>query len=267
VADTLAVEDKVKDREALELVKPKLMALVSLMAIRVDPIAAAVVVLDVARTIAGQIRERFMMLPKPLFDVALLDMLEPAARAMIYARREQLRDEFDPSTARVPVALIEKANDLKQRMFRVCEYHLIDHPEARKVLDLVRPGTGHLDTANDLAQVARLYRDFRPQMSSDVAHFHFEDAAEAEQVADGIFRELGLTRDGKPKAKSDLAMRAWTHMAMTYEEVAAAGRWLFRKEGGEAMFPVLVSAARSPRSRTAKEKAPKQDATPVDERD
>jgi hypothetical protein len=252
------VIDQAKDRQAMEQVREKLMEIPEekQIPIRVDVIAAAVVVLDVAHTIVGQVRERFLMLPKALFDPALLELLEPAARAAMYARREQQRDEVDLSNARVPLALVEEGAELKQRMFRVAEYHLADHPTAGKMLEVVRPGSGHQDTANDLMSLAQLYRDHRDVMAGDVAHFHLEDADEAEKIGDAIFRELGMTRDGKPRPKSDLAVRAWTHMFLAYEEVAAAGRWLFRKENGEAMFPPLMSAVRAPRSRSSKDKVP-----------
>jgi hypothetical protein len=51
----------------------------------------------------------------------------------------------------------------------------------------------------------------------------------------------------------DLAARAWTLLDTTYEEVAGAGLLLYKKEGGNELFPSLYSAAakRRPR-RTAK---------------
>ena len=46
-----------------------------------------------------------------------------------------------------------------------------------------------------------------------------------------------------------LLLRAWSLLITTYQEVSAAGRWLFRHENGEARFPSLYTIGRQRRSR------------------
>jgi hypothetical protein len=50
--------------------------------------------------------------------------------------------------------------------------------------------------------------------------------------------------------------RAWTLLADTYDEVSAAGRFVFRHEGGESMFPSLVTISRARPVRSPGDEAP-----------
>jgi hypothetical protein len=48
---------------------------------------------------------------------------------------------------------------------------------------------------------------------------------------------------------SNYLTRAWSLLVITYGEVSAAGRWLFRQENGEERFPSLYTVGRQRRSR------------------
>jgi hypothetical protein len=54
--------------------------------------------------------------------------------------------------------------------------------------------------------------------------------------------QFAVLRDGRNVSArywSNYQTRAWSLMLITYGEVSAAGRWLFRHENGEERFPSL----------------------------
>jgi hypothetical protein len=60
---------------------------------------------------------------------------------------------------------------------------------------------------------------------------------------------LGDGRSSDARYWSDYLGRAWSLLVITYGEVSATGRWLFRHEDGESRFPSLYAAGRQRRSR------------------
>ena len=56
---------------------------------------------------------------------------------------------------------------------------------------------------------------------------------------------LASAQNGDHKKSLDLSARAWTLLATHYEEVRAAGLFLFRSDDGDARFPSVVTAGRA----------------------
>ena len=75
-------------------------------------------------------------------------------------------------------------------------------------------------------------------------NYRATDVADARRVAAALYRALGDERDGSAhwmQSQSGL----WPLLLQTWAEVQRAGRFLAPLGQGEALFPSLVSAART----------------------
>jgi hypothetical protein len=208
------------------------------------------------RVRAPEMRARFAELPGSVFDIGHVDRLEPAALALWHAVVESKRAAVGASGGFIDPELAELAVALKGRMFQVIEYHLGHIREVRNELDAIREGAGYIDVATDLSRLARLYDEYGLALAGDTRHYRAEDGPQADQVSRAIVRELGEGQQDDAAIWSDYVSRAWTLLADTYDEVSAAGRFVFRHEGGESMFPSLVTISRARPSRSPGDEAP-----------
>jgi hypothetical protein len=225
--------------------------------VRVDVQIATYAALGVVGFVSSlEVRRRFAALPAKEFDIANLDGLEPACFAMLYAHAEARAAGALEDSARLPAPLAAEAAELEERMQAVCEYQLADDPELKPELDRLRPGVGYRDLANDLMGYARLY-ELRPHaVKGDRKHYRERDAARAEELAGMILQTFSATTSRAPAAY-DLYVRVWTLLTQRYDEVRAAGLWLFRKDPrAEQRFPSLFSAGR-PNAGRPRKVAPK----------
>ena len=209
---------------------------------------AAILAAAVGRMVrASELRARFASLPGAYFDVDLVDILEPAALATWYASL-RLRDATVlSSAATVPAALVGEATTVKQRMMRVLAYNLDDDVDVASKLDDIRQGTGHVDLASDLMRLARLYDEHASALAQDNRLYRAGDADEARRLALAIHQILGDGLEGDREYWADYRLRAWSFLVNTYEEVSAAGRWLFRNDEPERHFPSLYTVGRQRR--------------------
>jgi hypothetical protein len=242
--------DAVAGERALTRVMPRLNALSAerLERPRGDVELVAAGALRVARS-AGEppLRARFRALPPSEFDPECLDLLEPLAWALWHVHRAQRAPAATTAAAAavVPVELVEAATELERRMQNCVEYHLADHPEAGPTVAFLRAGTGYRDLAGDLLGYAELYRTHREELRHDRKHYREGDADEAVRLATRLFEALALGQGGDRHGLA-LRDRAWTLFARAYDEVAATGRWLLRRESGAAStFPTLRALGRS----------------------
>ncbi|MDI3290206.1 hypothetical protein [Polyangium sp. 15x6] len=222
--------------------------------------AAAIVALGVARELtAPEARARFELLPKELFDIAALDDLEPAALAAWYAATSLLSANAQGTEAKLPVELSDDATRLKARMLKVGDYHFDPAtPTGREIAD-IRIGTGYRDLAQDLARLARMYRTEKKHLENDKVHYNVEDAARADELSHRILEELSASRSAEQALWTERVQRAWALLLGVYGEVTTTAAWLWRKEGGAASYPSLVTAgraARKARSEGAAEEPP-----------
>lgn len=194
-----------------------------------------------------EVRAEFEALPAHRFDMGHVDTLETAAMATWYAAVRAQDASVLGSAAKLSDELVTEATTLKQRMQRVLEYNLDHLPAVSLKLSDIRSGTGHIDTSDDLMRLAGLYDEHAPTLVADTRHYQPADAATAKRVAQAINKVLGDGRSSDARYWAEYLARAWTFLVITYEEVSAAGRWLFRDENGEARFPSLYTVGRQPR--------------------
>jgi hypothetical protein len=242
------VEETNKDRAAFERVAERLAGILAdeVALPNVDVGTAVVGLMPVARRAAGEsMRPRFASLPAAEFDIRNVDELETFLRAARHAQSlHATATATRPDVLRVPAELTAEANEVKGRMQRVTTYYFDDHPVYGAEVAAIRSGTGYLDLAQDLSRYARLYRQEAETVRSDRRHYREGDAALAESLADRLFDALGLGAGGRTESADTLG-RTWTLLRRTYEEVAAAGRWLWRHEGGDELFPTIHVASRA----------------------
>jgi hypothetical protein len=240
-------------KAALELLAPYLAALSpdELLDPRTDPAAAAIKALGVAKAITSDQKKLFLQLPKQLFEHSLLELLEPAAFAVLFTRGKLEVVRAADRSARMPLGLIEQSTGLRDEMLQVLEYHLGtdpdgEHAEDSRKLIHIRQGSGHLDLSNDLFGLSALYLEHHDLLAGDTRRYRADDAAEAEQLAATIQDLLGEKRAARDSEDLQIARRAWTFLLKTYEEIAATGRWLMRNDEGaaERCFPRLGHGSR-----------------------
>ena len=214
--------------------------------LRVDVEAATYAALGVAGFVgAPEVKARFARLPAEEFDMACVTGLESACFATLFALAEARAAGALESDALIAPELAAEAAEVEARMQALCEYHFADDPEIRPELDRLRPGVGHRDTANDLLGYARIYELRAAVVKSDTKYYRAGDAARARELA-GLYIQA-LSAASTPRARAAFAAyaRAWTVLSRRYEEVRAAGLWLFRADAArEERFPSLFVAGR-----------------------
>ena len=206
--------------------------------------------------------------------MACVTGLESACFATLYALAEARAAGALESEALIAPEVAAEAAELEARMQALCEYHFGDDPEIRPELDRLRPGVGHRDLANDLLGYARIYELRAAVVKADSKYHRATDAARARELA-GLFIQA-LSAASTPRARAAFAAyaRAWTVLSRRYEEVRAAGLWLFRADATrEDRFPSLFVAGRPSVGRPKKAPVngsvpggePESDATPAAE--
>ncbi len=192
-------------------------------------------------------KAEFESLPARRFDIQHVERLEAAALATWYTALMLRRASLLSTGAKLPEELLAEGAELKQRMFKVLEYMLGHLPALSIALADIRSGKGHVDLAEDLMQLADLFEANAALLGEDRTHYRAEDAVNAKKIAHGILLVLGDGRASDARYWTDYQALAWTFLVTTYEEVSAAGQWLFRHENGETRFPSLYTVGRQSR--------------------
>ncbi|HWN66659.1 MAG TPA: hypothetical protein VNM90_03405, partial [Haliangium sp.] len=190
---------------------------------------------------------RFASLPASEFDLQHVLRLEQVALAAWHARLS-LRSALVTAGIKIPESVMNDGTALKQLMLKVLEYNLGDNEDVVAELLDIRDGTGYVDLASDLVRLAALYQRFAQTLILDVRYYKADDADLASRTAQAIHQVLGDGRNTSMRTWSNYVARAWSLLVITYGEVSAAGRWLFRHENGEALFPSLYTIGRQRRS-------------------
>lgn len=247
-------------KKALAAIAPAIAALSpdDLAPVKLDVETATYAALGVAGFVTEpRARARFASLPKKEFDVAHVDGLAPACFATLYAIAEARAAGALQSDVKVAPEIVAEADEIEKRMQTLCEYQLGDDPEIAPELDRLRPGSGHRDLANDLLGYARIYELRRDVVKRDGKHYRPGDAARARELAGAILQALSAAMTPKAREAYDRYARAWTLLFGHYDEVRAAGLWLYRKDPQrEARFPSLFAVGRpgsGPKKKAAEE--------------
>jgi hypothetical protein len=203
-----------------------------------------------------EVRARFAGLPAGEFDQQRVDLLETTSLAAWHVTVSRSSATVQTSGTRISESDIEAGMLLKQRMIKVIEYHVGHVGEVNTELGSIRDGTGYLDMANDLMRLGALYQRYIAEISGDTRHYRAEDREDAGRLAHAVHQVLGDGRDTDARYWNGYLPRAWSLMVVTYDEVSAAGRWLYRHENGELRFPSLYAIGRQRRSRRPDEDGP-----------
>ena len=241
--------DPIQGKAAFDMLLPRYdaMSADTLVMINADVGLAAVAALGVAaRANAPEMLLRFKSLPATEFDVKTVEELPTMAWACWFAATEDQRARAMTTEAKLPADLVQKAVAIEARMQACCEYYFNDDPEIGPYVAMLRSGSGHRDLAADLLGYAGIYREHYAIVSVDKKHFRATDADDAVTVAEEMLAQLGNRLGPEGRDTHHYLVRAWTLLLDTYEEVAATGRWLSRREpGADKLFPSLYALART----------------------
>jgi hypothetical protein len=233
-----------------------------LITINVDLQRVAIVAAAVGRDVLEpDHRARFASLPVREFDIRNIEDLLPVAEALWHATVELARASVGKTGARLPLDLVQRAMELKQRLLKLVEYYLIDDPVAGPEILSIREGSGHIDLATDLSRLATLHQEHDALLRRDIKHYRADDAAAARATSDEMFTLMGETSDDNQAHWAKTVQRLWTLLLDIYGEVSAAGSWLFRHENAQERFPSLYLAGRSIRRRRAEPAEPAESTT------
>jgi hypothetical protein len=202
-----------------------------------------------------EVRAKFAGMPASDFDQQHVERLETVALAAWHVTLSLESASVQSSGARIAEEDVAAGTRLKKRMIKVLEYHLGHLDEVSTELTAIRAGTGYLDMACDLVRLAALYQQHAAELGSDTRHYRAADRDRAGRLAHLIHQVLGDGRERDADYWSDYLARAWALLVVTYGEVSAAGRWLYRHENGEARFPSLYTVGRKRRGQPAGEDA------------
>ena len=239
---------------------------------RVDPKLAAMAALGVADKLAApEVRARFARLPKEELDHAHLDDLRDAAWAAWHAKSQVDAALAAPGETSLPAAAVEAGLQLKERMIRVLRYYFETDADIVKALAPLGRRKTNAELPQDLAKLAKLYRERKGVIEADKMHYRAGDADEADAIAAQSTQANAARRAGIEGRGQELVSRTFTLLLQIYEEIRAAGLYLFRRENASELFPSLTSLP-SPRGRPRKSAAgapadaaaPSTDAPPSD---
>lgn len=208
---------------------------------------AALTALRVAAYVARpEVRAGFEKLASVgLFDMAHLDGLAVAARAALYASHRYKLTLGSQSEAKIPPQLDLHSGELRERMFTLAAHVLRDDVEIVRRINVIRPGTGYIDRANDLVGLADIYHDRPAEVRLDGKYFRAGDEADARKTASQIFEALGLGAvvDGIDwYAEQHLT---WVNLDTIYSQIARWGRALDHSPSADDLYPDLRGASRA----------------------
>lgn len=251
ITTTLASIDPEAAKNAYEAALPRARALqpADYLINRTDVQQAAIIALAVAQHIATpDVRARFDLLPASVFDHTHLDDLPQLALATYHGFAELTSARVGSTEAKLPADLVEGADQVKKRMLDLCEYAFGSDPVLSLEVASIRAGTGYKDKALDLTRLAELYDEHELVLSQDVFKYRATDKDDARRYAQAIVLALGQTQNAGVLAQRDIVTALWTLLSTCYDEVRAAGRFLYRHENGDAMFPSLHQRTRRTRT-------------------
>lgn len=236
--------------QAFEALRPRAEALprAALALLNVDLLDASITAQAVARfTAEPEAKARFALLDARLFDPAHLDDLAPLALAAAHAHVALQSARSQSTEAKLPIALVDAATEVKTRMLDLTDYHFKRNGKLNREVAAIRAGTGYKDLASDLVRLARLYDDYKATVSADKVNYQPGDVAHARKLAAEIMHHLGEAQSADEKTWVELTTRLWTLLRSAYAEVQAAGLFLYRNDGGDEKFPSLHGGGGRPR--------------------
>lgn len=189
------------------------------------------------------VKARFALLPDALLPEGARTTFGDLAWALWHATVQRAAAESREAGARVPIALVQRAGEVRSRMMRVAEYVLGDDPDFGREVASIRSGSGYADSAEDLTRLAILYEAHRERVSAGGVHYRAGDAKLAKELAAQILKELGSSETPAAAKARDESARAFRALERSYQSIRRWGVALF--DDGEILFPSLYSVGRS----------------------
>lgn len=181
-----------------------------------------------------------------LADTGLLDGLATVARAAWFVRHKLSLAEGTHSDASLPQKLVAEVTEVRKRMLKTLSYQLEDDADAQRMLAAIREGSGYLDAANDLLALAKMYDDYEEQIKNDSKNYVATDAETARGLTDKVIATLGGPTTPESQRWRNYQARAFTLLHKHHTEAVRVGRFLLYYADGEALFPTIFAAVRSP---------------------
>ncbi len=225
---------------------------------------AAILGMTVARRAHSptELAEFEKLLTTKLLDEGHYAKLSRYAGALLYVRA-QIDRAPTASAALVPAELVTEGDTLRQRMVKVLGFYFGPGTKVGDALAKIRPGSGYTDLVGDLVTLATHYHDQRARIERTPEFYFATDEADAKRVAGDIVAHLSAIDD--TPTWTNAQQRVWTLFRRAYDEVAAGGRYLFRKDADvDERFPSLHSLNVAARQSAAKPTEPKPDPTKPD---
>ena len=220
---------------------------------------AAILGMTVARRVQSPAeRAEFeKLIATKLLDANDYTKLPRYAGALLYVRA-MLDRAPTASAALVPAELVAEGDTLRQRMVKVLGFYFGEGTRVGDALAKIRPGSGYTDLVGDLVTLATHYHEQRTRIERTPEFYFATDEADARRVAGEIVGHLSATDD--TPTWTDAQQRIWTLFRRAYDEVAEAGRYLFRKDADvDERFPSLHSLNVAARQSAAKPTEPRPD--------
>jgi hypothetical protein len=176
-----------------------------------------------------EIRASFERLDNKDFDIVYIDLVEPSARAVIHLVAKVELLEVNATSVKLPIELVNESTTLRERLFKLLNYYFEDHPVIGPQLVFIKGGIGYIDLSKDLSQLATLAKNNYDVIKDDKKHFRPTDTDDAFRLSSRIDEELELQTHAELKAAQTQLMRSWTLLNEAWDEVCAAGTFLYRK--------------------------------------
>ncbi len=204
----------------------------------------------------------------PEYDAVRASHLRDYARASLYTHLVAIRHATGESRLR---ALLAEATPLRERMLSAAEVHaLYGLLDAGRVA-AIRRGAGHLDTANDLVELAMIFRDARAKLAGKTQVTDAEAARADElgfQIIDALGqRDVGTDGLSAPAKQEEDRLKAFWLFSNAYEESRRAMTFVRWYEGdADLLVPSLFSGRRrrSPAEEPSEGPAPVEPVEPVE---
>jgi hypothetical protein len=212
-----------------------------MLALSVDDVGRVTADVGLASSIAlgalpnlEKLRPEFSQLADGGAAVKALDSLNDYALAAFYAHLESAPDSSQSELA----ALLERARPLRENLLKVAEALAGFGLFSPVAVSAIREGSGHLDTAKDLAQLGALFDSNWERVASKVP---FERALvdEASKLGTVLLRAIGAKEVGDVRKDpsydwSSLRARAFRLMVNAYEDLRRATAYV-RWHHGDAL--------------------------------
>lgn len=181
----------------------------------------------------------------PLIDSKWVASLPELVLAVIYAS-----NLIDRAAPKPTMAMISQATELRAKLLPAAEVLATAGLFPEREVARIRTGKGHIDTADDLVALARLFTDHAKAIQGKTPI----TASEVREASDlGTELRTVLRPRGARKAPMDPELaqaietrdRLWTLLSERYDLVRRAGAWLFGLDNVTEMVPALGSRTRA----------------------